>query len=150
MPRETLGPVAAGVLRRINEARAEHLRRQGTDLLWADLGRAMAWVQGTTSNVKLGKRPVDLEELPALAGVLGVRQAWLAFGEGEMIAAATATPTPGILLEAAEGRDRRVVPAPEDAPRRRRASGADEPAVPSDASGRGASRGATRRGTSQR
>lgn len=86
MASKTIGPVARGVLARVDQARGEHLRQGKGDLIWAEIGRAMGWTPPTTSAVKNGKRPVDLEELPDLAHILGVRVAWLAVGDGPMVA----------------------------------------------------------------
>lgn len=94
MPYSDIGPVALEVLRRIGLARASHLEREGKDLLWADLMRAMGWSQSTTSAIKNGKRPIDLEEVPDLARVLGVREAWLAVGDGPMRAPTPSTAAP--------------------------------------------------------
>lgn len=84
--RKVIGPVARGVLERIGIARAEYLRTKGEDLLWSEIGRHLGWGQPTTSAVKNAKRPVDIEELPDLARVLGVRPAWLVFFDGPMVA----------------------------------------------------------------
>lgn len=83
-----LGPVELAILGRITEARAEYLRRTGTDLPWSEIGRQLGWSQTGTSHVKTGQRAVRLRELPPLAGLLGVRVEWLAFGSGPMRATA--------------------------------------------------------------
>lgn len=86
-----LGPLAQGVLARVSEARAAYLHATGRDFLWAEIGRAVGWTQPTTSAIKTGRRAITLDEIPAIARALGVREAWLALGEGAMRAEA-ATP----------------------------------------------------------
>lgn len=84
VPREPVSWDPADVVRRVNQARGAYLQRNGRDLLWAEIGRANEWIQATTSDVKLGKRPLRLGEVAVIAQLLECSPGWLAFGEGMM------------------------------------------------------------------
>jgi transcriptional regulator with XRE-family HTH domain len=61
----------------------------------AEIAEAMGVTRMTVSNWEAGKPPSDLGIITKLAFVLGVRAAWLAFGEEPMRGGGEAPPTRG-------------------------------------------------------
>lgn len=72
MPPDSVN-VGAEIVARINEARADILRRTGRDYYWTDLGRAVGWSQSTDSQIRTGRRSVTLQEVVEIAREMGVR-----------------------------------------------------------------------------
>lgn len=79
---DTAGPAAVG--RRLEQARLEAQVRQGRDIPWRELAAVAGIQPGQLPRMRRGDRQVTFPELLAFAALLGVRPAWLAWGEAPM------------------------------------------------------------------
>jgi transcriptional regulator with XRE-family HTH domain len=69
---------------RLTRARALHLANTGVEITWEELAQLVGLSKTAMSDVKNAKRGVQIREVARMAEVLGVRAAWLAFGEEPM------------------------------------------------------------------